>query len=608
MENLVSRISSQRPACEMDYHQHYRTIENQHRQLLDAVERINSSSGDAGSGEDSTRSRGGQARAATPPRMVRAYSFDRSTQARRREGSAERKSKAGAPGELKALKKFHHRSSSPSPSSSFSSPQPVRSSRMISKSGRSLQDTGEGKGVSGRQVVGVKGNVMTESISKDELRGKRTLMRAKSELGRASPDIQPSGTRPPSRHGSLWSNAKQDAGDAASFSEDTNLNSTLSSSCDFYPGGHVDTESPRRATREDLKLAIRPDSQSTTAGGNHGAKDPNQNDWDSGADAENAAVHPDAVEAIQHSEPPGGQTDGTMGEKITGTEDRKIDDPGGLDETDDAHRAQTVATSTPVQNIGEDDGATAAVTTTTHSPRRLKREQQQPRRTRGDPLRRSQSLKNVAHTPGEPPPSYQIGKIPRYLQIRKEEKRRQEELALAVDPDCPPGHQPLPDHERLNTLHLLHKSQTQVLRELSSLPVAQDTLRIKKVRLTLEEKLTQIEEGLRIFSQPLAPLMVQSRVRVDGSSIQRRPGVRLPTVTPSEEYPSNLNTILNNEDHEYEYIKLPINVNQQQYKPSIAQGKQSNCSENNVSQKFYDTLKFMPPEAKKKETKAEGKE
>ncbi|MPC13780.1 hypothetical protein E2C01_006524 [Portunus trituberculatus] len=384
MESLVSRISSQRPACEMDYHQHYRTIENQHRQLLDAVERINSSSGDAGSGEDSTRSRGTQVRAATPPRMVRAHSFDRSTQARRREGSAER-TKAGASGELKALKKFHHRSSSPSPSSSFSSPQPARSSRIISKSGRLLQDTGEGKGVAGRQAMGLKSTAMTESISKDESRGKRGLLRAKSELGRASPDIRPSGTRPPSCHGSLWSNVRQDAADAASFSEDTNLNSTLSSSCDFYPGDHIEAESPRRATREDLKLAIRPDSQSTTAEGSHGAKDPNQNDWDSyndldfpqnsAVDAEDAAIYSGAVAGTKHSEPPDSKAEVTVGEKITNAgEDRKIDDPGGVDETDDVHRAQALATPTPVQHTGEDDTAAVAtaVTTTTNSPRRLK--------------------------------------------------------------------------------------------------------------------------------------------------------------------------------------------------------------------------------------------
>ena len=38
--------------------------------------------------------------------------------------------------------------------------------------------------------------------------------------------------------------------------------------------------------------------------------------------------------------------------------------------------------------------------------------------------------------------------------------------------------------------------------ELSSLPLAQDTLRVKRKRHDLEEKLMQIEDGLRIFSQP----------------------------------------------------------------------------------------------------------
>lgn len=45
------------------------------------------------------------------------------------------------------------------------------------------------------------------------------------------------------------------------------------------------------------------------------------------------------------------------------------------------------------------------------------------------------------------------------------------------------------------------------MRELSSLPVAQDTLRVKKRRQDLEDKLMQIEDGLRIFSQPKVYVM-----------------------------------------------------------------------------------------------------
>lgn len=51
------------------------------------------------------------------------------------------------------------------------------------------------------------------------------------------------------------------------------------------------------------------------------------------------------------------------------------------------------------------------------------------------------------------------------------------------------------------------QGQADVMRELSSLPVAQDTLRVKKRRQDLEDKLMQIEDGLRIFSQPKVYVM-----------------------------------------------------------------------------------------------------
>ena len=41
---------------------------------------------------------------------------------------------------------------------------------------------------------------------------------------------------------------------------------------------------------------------------------------------------------------------------------------------------------------------------------------------------------------------------------RKLEEQRRVEEEKSRDPQCPPGHTPLPDHERRNTLHLLKKS------------------------------------------------------------------------------------------------------------------------------------------------------
>ncbi|CAL4082865.1 unnamed protein product, partial [Meganyctiphanes norvegica] len=97
---------------------------------------------------------------------------------------------------------------------------------------------------------------------------------------------------------------------------------------------------------------------------------------------------------------------------------------------------------------------------------------------------------------------HKLGSMPKYLLERKEEEARYEAAVAAIDPECPDGHTVLEDAERRNTLHLLKKSQAEVMRDISSLPVANDTLRLKKHREELEEKLNQIEEGLAIFSQP----------------------------------------------------------------------------------------------------------
>ena len=40
------------------------------------------------------------------------------------------------------------------------------------------------------------------------------------------------------------------------------------------------------------------------------------------------------------------------------------------------------------------------------------------------------------------------------------------------------------------------------MQQMSSLPVAKDTLRVRNMRKDLEDKLNQIEEGIQIFSQP----------------------------------------------------------------------------------------------------------
>lgn len=99
---------------------------------------------------------------------------------------------------------------------------------------------------------------------------------------------------------------------------------------------------------------------------------------------------------------------------------------------------------------------------------------------------------------------YQRGVVPQYLQERQESWRRAEEerIASLPDPSIPPGHALMPKTERLNTLELLHTKHSEMSRQLQSLPIRCDTLRVQNKRTELENKLAEIDDAIRIFSRP----------------------------------------------------------------------------------------------------------
>ncbi|XP_018646556.1 hypothetical protein Smp_158690 [Schistosoma mansoni] len=96
------------------------------------------------------------------------------------------------------------------------------------------------------------------------------------------------------------------------------------------------------------------------------------------------------------------------------------------------------------------------------------------------------------------------GDIPPYLikMKQKEKERIQKELENRPDPDQPPGHQRMPEQERLKTLELLNKAHTQLSEEFSHLPVRMDTLRIRSRRAEIESRLGELEQAIEIFSKP----------------------------------------------------------------------------------------------------------
>ncbi|KAK7871241.1 hypothetical protein R5R35_001098 [Gryllus longicercus] len=70
------------------------------------------------------------------------------------------------------------------------------------------------------------------------------------------------------------------------------------------------------------------------------------------------------------------------------------------------------------------------------------------------------------------------------------------------DPACPIGHVPLPETERLETLRILQKSYEDYIRQLNSLPVKTDTLKMRLRKIDLEKQLNKLEEGIKVFSRP----------------------------------------------------------------------------------------------------------
>ncbi|XP_039624109.1 enkurin domain-containing protein 1 isoform X1 [Polypterus senegalus] len=98
----------------------------------------------------------------------------------------------------------------------------------------------------------------------------------------------------------------------------------------------------------------------------------------------------------------------------------------------------------------------------------------------------------------------QKGRIPQYLQERKDQwqREREERKKNQPDPSMPPGHSMMPEKERQETLHSLKETQKNLVKELLSLPVRADTLSIQARRTQLDKKLSEVEEAIKIFSRP----------------------------------------------------------------------------------------------------------
>ncbi|XP_071543794.1 uncharacterized protein [Panulirus ornatus] len=487
MGNIMSKIKTQKPSCELDYNSLYKSIENQHKLLLENSDRLSS----CGSGDGSARNETSTQRSGIKSRshavtgrpgslkMLRAHSFDRDILNKRNGNVVARSEKLNNTNGKNFIKKNSVHPLSPQLKKRFSK----SNNNLVHNNPSLLHESGsqeQSLGISNRDRKCINNDGICgsgQSPKKHDQPKVQAMQRSKSNLERPRvktnreskiestshlyDQTTASGLYPESKtYADETTNANVPM-DRTTSSVDLNLGATVSCNDDII----IDDQNNSvldDSRSEELHLNIRPESQS-----NGSVADQTEDDrvFQDELDFNNIDTPCNEAETIQDENDP---------------------------ETND------MRTSTPVSSNSHD------VPLGNPAPKPLKETHQAKVSTSA---LKSQSLKNMQQHPGNLPSTYKKGKIPKYILARKEEDRRKAELALAADPDCPPGHTPLPDHERRNTLHLLRKSQAEVMRELSSLPVAQDTLRLKKVRQGLEEKLTQIEDGLRIFSQPKVYVM-----------------------------------------------------------------------------------------------------
>ncbi len=103
-----------------------------------------------------------------------------------------------------------------------------------------------------------------------------------------------------------------------------------------------------------------------------------------------------------------------------------------------------------------------------------------------------------------PPEDYQPGSVPKYLQDRREQWRKEAERIERErpDPDCPPGHVLLPEEDRKIALKAMLAKYDKCLATVNNFPVRSDTLRARNQKVELENELRRLEEAIRTYERP----------------------------------------------------------------------------------------------------------
>ncbi|XP_072537101.1 enkurin domain-containing protein 1 isoform X1 [Salminus brasiliensis] len=115
-------------------------------------------------------------------------------------------------------------------------------------------------------------------------------------------------------------------------------------------------------------------------------------------------------------------------------------------------------------------------------------------------LKRSQSLQDLRN---KQPPSAVKGRVPQYLEERKQQWRREaeERRKNTPDPSVPAGHTQMSEREKQETLKSLKETHRSLVSELLSLPVRADTVSVRSRRAEIDRRLSEVEEAIKIFSR-----------------------------------------------------------------------------------------------------------
>jgi len=98
--------------------------------------------------------------------------------------------------------------------------------------------------------------------------------------------------------------------------------------------------------------------------------------------------------------------------------------------------------------------------------------------------------------------AHRNGKVPDYINRRKQELAEEKRRQRARDDDCPEGMMLMPEADRLDTLNTLKASKKEGETQLMKMPLHVNTIAQKQHIQKLEAQLKEIESAIQIFKKP----------------------------------------------------------------------------------------------------------